>query len=136
MKAKGYEIKGDFFDKGAAKYITFRLLDKNRPVHGSIKSLGKEYTKERIEERIEAKTLERASLPQKDYSSKKLIDISVEKFQESNGLKQWATIENLKIAASTYNDVNSIADLKTLSINKLRQEYDELSSTKAICFLS
>lgn len=112
MKAKGYEIKGESFGEGTAKYITFRPLDKDRPVRGSVKSLGKEYTKERIRERIELKALERVSLPQKDYSSKKLIDTSVERFQENNGLKQWATIENLKIAASTYNDVNSIAELK------------------------
>ncbi|MDL2301022.1 relaxase/mobilization nuclease domain-containing protein [Lachnospiraceae bacterium OttesenSCG-928-D06] len=112
MRAKGYEIKGESFGEGAAKYITFRPLDKDRPVRGSVKSLGKEYTKERIRERIEAKALQRISLPKKDYSSKQLIDTSTAKFQESKGLKQWATIENLKIAASAYNDVNSIAELK------------------------
>ena len=31
-KAKGYEIKGESFDEGAAKYITFRLLGKDRLV--------------------------------------------------------------------------------------------------------
>ena len=38
-----------------AKYISFRPLNKDRFVRGSAKSLGKEYTKERIKERIERK---------------------------------------------------------------------------------
>jgi len=55
MKVKGYEIKGESFEEGAAKYISFRPLNKERFVRGSTKSLGKEYTKERIRERIEMK---------------------------------------------------------------------------------
>ena len=55
MRAKGYEIKGESFEESAAKYISFRPLDKERFVRGSAKSLGKEYTKERIRERIEVK---------------------------------------------------------------------------------
>ena len=45
MRAKGYEIKGESFEENAAKYISFRPLDKERFVRGSAKSLGKEYTK-------------------------------------------------------------------------------------------
>ena len=37
----------------ALKFISFRPLGKDRFVRGSIKSLGKEYTKERIKERID-----------------------------------------------------------------------------------
>ncbi|MEH2954312.1 hypothetical protein VV089_15175 [Candidatus Merdisoma sp. JLR.KK011] len=48
----------------------------------------------------------------KDYSSKKLIDTSEEKFEQSPGLKHWADIQNLKIAASSYNETGSIAELK------------------------
>ena len=59
MRAKGYEIKGETFEEGAAKYISFRPLDKERFVRGSAKSLGKEYTKERIRERIERNGNER-----------------------------------------------------------------------------
>ena len=43
MRAKGYEIKGESFEEGAAKYISFRPLNKERFVRGSTKSLGKEY---------------------------------------------------------------------------------------------
>ena len=112
MRAKGYEIKGESFEEGAAKYISFRPLDKERFVRGSAKSLGKEYTKERIRERIEMKHERKSVIPKKDYSARRLIDTSDEKFQNSPGLQQWATIENLKIAAQSYNEVGSLSDLK------------------------
>ena len=80
MRAKGYEIKGETFEEGAAKYISFHPLDKERFVRGSAKSLGKEYTKERIRERIERKREQKAIIHQKDYSARRLIDTSDEKF--------------------------------------------------------
>ena len=112
MRAKGYEIKGESFEESAAKYISFRPLDKERFVRGSTKSLGKEYTKERIRERIEMKRERKSVIPKKDYSARRLIDTSDEKFQNSPGLQQWATIENLKIATQSYNEVGSLSDLK------------------------
>ena len=119
MRAKGYEIKGESIvtasgsiEEGAAKYISFRPLDKERFVRSSMKSLGKEYTKERIRERIEMKRERKSVIPKKDYSVRRLIDTSDEKFQNSPGLQQWATIENLKIAAQSYNEVGSLSDLK------------------------
>lgn len=81
-------------------------------VCGSIRSLGKEYTKERIKERIEQKWERKVAIPKKDYSSRKLVDTSDEKFENSPGLKHWAAIENLKIAAVSYNEVGSIAELE------------------------
>ena len=65
MRAKGYEIKGESFEESAAKYISFRPLDKERFVRGSMKSLGKEYTKERIWERIEIKRERKSVIPKK-----------------------------------------------------------------------
>ena len=112
MRAKGYEIKGETFEDDSAKYISFRPLDKDRFVRGSAKSLGKEYTKERIKERIETKRERKAVIPKKDYASRKLIDTSDEKFQNSPGLQRWASIENLKIAAQSYNEVDSLTELK------------------------
>ena len=41
-----------------------------------------------------------------------LVDISIEKFQSSPALKRWATIENLKVAAASYNEIGSISELK------------------------
>ena len=112
MRANGYEIKGETFEEGAAKYISFRPLDKERFVRGSAKSLGKEYTKERIRERIERKRERKAVIPKRDYSARRLIDTSDEKFQSSLGLQRWAAIENLKIAAQSYNEVGSLAELE------------------------
>ncbi len=122
IQAKGYEIKGVTFGKDSLKYISFRPLNREHFVRGRKKSLGGEYTKERIRERIEAKSLDqpqkRVPFPTrkkplvKDYSSRKLIDTSEEKFEQSPGLKHWATIENLKIAANNYSEAGSIADLE------------------------
>ena len=112
LKAKGYEIKGESLEKGAAKYISFRPLDKERFVRGSAKSLGKEYTKERIQERI-ASGLERKSVVHsKDRRSKGLIDVNTEKFENASGLKRWATVENLKLVSETYNEAGSITELE------------------------
>lgn len=112
MRAKGYEIKGETFEEGATKYISFRPLDKERFVRGSAKSLGKEYTKERIRERIERKRERKATIPKRDYSARRLIDTSGEKFQSSPGLQRWAAIENLKIVAQSYNEVGSLSELE------------------------
>lgn len=112
MRAKGYEIKGESFGENAAKYITFRPFDRDRPARGSAKILGKEYTKERIKERIEQNREHGASVLKKRYSSRRLIDTSDEKFQTSPGLKKWASIENLKIAAQAYSESGSLSDLE------------------------
>lgn len=112
LKAKGYEIKGEPFGEGAAKYIAFRPMGHERFARGSVKILGKEYTKERIKERIDQKRTRKVSFPIKDHSSRKLIDTSNEKFQNSIGLQRWANLENLKIASETYNEVNSISELE------------------------
>ena len=121
IRAKGYEIKGEAFGDKALKYIAFRPLDSERFVRGSAKSLGTEYTKERIKERIEAKTLlqQKQCVPfparkkptVKDFSKKRIIDTTVEKFADSPSLKHWADIQNLKIAAASYSEAGSIAEL-------------------------
>lgn len=122
IRAKGYEIKGEAIGENTLKYISFRPLDREHFIRGSIKSLSAEYTKERIKERVEAKALSQAQkrvpFPArkkpliKDYSSRTLIDTSEEKFTQSPGLQHWATIENLKIAASSYSKTGSIIELK------------------------
>ncbi len=112
LQAKGYEIKGEEFVENAPKYISFRPLGKERFIRGSVKSLGKEYTKERIRERIELKRERKATIPKRDYASRRLVDTSDEKFQTSPGLKRWATIENLKVAAQSYAEAESITKLE------------------------
>ena len=61
------------FWRDAAKYISFRPLDKEHFVRGSARSLGKEYTKERIRERIERNGNER-QLSRKRLSARRPID--------------------------------------------------------------
>ena len=122
IRSKGYEIKGESLDKNAPKYISFRPLDREHFIRGSERSLGADYTKERIEERIREKGLEppkkrvpfptRKKNPVKDYSSKKLIDTTEEKFAQSPRLKHWVDIQNLKIAASSYSAAGSISELE------------------------
>lgn len=120
MKAKGYEIKGEDLTDSNLKYISFRPLDKERFIRGSIRSLGADYTRERINQRIEERVAQRAkkkvSFTRKklttDYSRKNLIDTTQDKFQQSPGLNHWATIQNLKIAASSYAGADSIEDLE------------------------
>ena len=129
IRSKGYEIKGESLDKNAPKYISFRPLDRERFVRGSERSLGADYTKERIEERIREKGLEppkkrvpfssKKKTPVRDYSSQKLIDTTEEKFSQNPNLKHWADIQNLKIAASSYSATGSIAELKKQIAAKL-----------------
>ena len=94
IRAKGYEVKGEDFGEKAHKFISFRPLDRERFVRGSAKSLGAEYTKERIKERIEEKALvkdkKRVPFPTrkkpivKDYSRKNLIDSYYSQLLENN----------------------------------------------------
>ena len=112
LKAKGYEIKGETFEENASKYVSFRPLDKERFVRGSAKSLGKEYTKERIRERINSGLEHKSTIRLKNQSSKQLIDINNEKFINSPGLKRWATIQNLKNVSALYNEAHSITELE------------------------
>ena len=113
MKAKGYEMKGTEISENGGKYITFRPVGKDRPVRGSTKSLGKNFTKERIKERIENKR-QHTPMP---YKRKRIIDTASDpKFTENIGLKKWAAKENLKIASETYSkmiahDIHNFAEL-------------------------
>ena len=116
MRAKGYEIKGESLEETGTKYISFRPLDKERFVRGSERSLGTDYTKERIEERItigiQLPIKKKVSFPNRDDSKRKLIDTNHDKFRDNTGLQHWADIQNLKIAASSYRSAGSVAELE------------------------
>lgn len=111
IQLKGYEIKGEQPDD-SLKYIAFRPAGKDRFVRGSAKSLGSAYTREMIRERLETRDQKRNAYKQREYSTRKLINTRQQQFEESPGLKHWADIENLKIAASTYANAGSITELK------------------------
>lgn len=127
MQTKGYEIKGQQINVDTPKYIAFRPSDREHFIRGSVRSLGAEYTRERIKERIDTKLLNapekkfgspvRKNSILREYSSQKLLDTSSDKFEENPYLKKWADTQNLKIAASIYSDIDSVSSLeKQLSI--------------------
>ena len=122
MQTKGYEIKGQQLNVDTPKYIAFRPSDREHFIRGSIRSLGAEYTRERIKERIDTKLLNtpekesespaRKNSVLREYSSRKLLDTSSDKFEENPYLKKWADTQNLKIAANIYSDIDSVSALE------------------------
>lgn len=100
MKSKGYEIKDAEISPEAHKYIGFRAPGQERWVRGRPKSLGDDFTKERIRERIEEKARIRAErMKRLTKRNPSMIDTSQDKFAESPGLMRWAEKQNLKAAA-------------------------------------
>ncbi|EJP18829.1 relaxase/mobilization nuclease domain protein [Peptostreptococcaceae bacterium AS15] len=91
MADLGYEIK-------YGKHIAFKAKDKMRFTRA--KTLGEDYTEDRIRERISENS------NKEDYSIKKrvgnIIDIeSNEKIKASKGYEYWATKHNLQVASDT-----------------------------------
>ena len=106
MKAKGYEIKDYEISEEAHKYIGFRAPGQERWIRGREQSLGENFTKEKIKERIEKNVQQRAERKKKPYHPTELIDTSGEKFAESPGLKTWAERENLQLAAKIQSELS------------------------------
>lgn len=127
LTAKGYEIKGESLEENTAKYISFRPPDRERFVRGSVKSLGREYTKERIKERIDSGQERNFKIKPKERVSKDLIDVNQEKFASSPGLKRWASVENLKNIAESYHVAGSIMELE----QKLAEISSETAAAKS-----
>lgn len=118
MKDKNYEINGETFGEGSAKYISFRPFGKDRFVRGRASTLGPEYTKERIRERIEEKVTT-------------LIDTSGEKFKNSIALTKWAKKENLKRTATMYAELgNQNLQSKTARENRLKELCEQIALEK------
>ena len=120
MKAKGYEVKGETFGEGSLKYLSFSAPGQKRFTRISVKNFGEGYTKEDIREKIEKLVKEqpvsagrkKVPFPKRDASKQRLIDTDKEKFRESPGLKHWADVQNLKIAAASYAAGGSIEKLE------------------------
>ena len=142
MRDKGYEINGETFGEGSAKYISFRPYGKDRFVRGRAQTLGADYTKEKIRERIEERsslgslspayanfgknlkdisgpvlTIEEYLKKHQTESPTSFIDTSGEKFANSIGLSKWADKENFKRFAAMYAELGgqefqSIQELK------------------------
>ena len=140
MKAKGYEVKGETFGEGSLKYLSFSASGQSRFSRVSVKNFGDGYTKEDIRERIEKQAKEqpisavrkKTPFPKREASKQTLIDTDKEKFRESPGLKHWADVQNLKIAAASYAAGGSIEELeqkiaeKSATVKAARNEVIEL----------
>ncbi len=115
MMEKGYLIKGSELGENAPKYISFKPLGYENFIRGCAKNLGKGHTKEEIIERIEKQIASREAWKEKQKTlpmyKKKLIDTSEEKYVQSSQFRDWADLNNLKIAASTYAHIDSITEL-------------------------
>lgn len=92
LAAQGYEIK-------QGKYLSFKHKDGERFTRA--KTIGEDYTEERIKQRI--KTKAPATLPPQQSSIRQLHDLTSDKFQQSAGLTHWGKVQNLKIMADTMN---------------------------------
>ena len=120
MESCGYEIK-------QGKHIAFR--NKNQKRFIGAKTIGDNYTEERIKERILNKDKELANV----------IDLkNNDKAKLSKGYEHWATKYNLKTAASTLVEIRnkgfkSMEELErgisriSIEKNELKREFDKLS---------
>lgn len=121
MEAAGYEVKrrGDT--------ISLRAPGQERYTRLRGDTLGKDYTAERITERIQGK---KRAIPVPKHDSKTvslLIDIENSiKAQESRGYSQWAKINNLKQAAKT---VNFLTENNILQYADLSAKVAEVTAT-------
>jgi len=94
MKEAGYEIKEN------RTYISFRATGQERFTRA--KTIGNNYTEERIRERLTESKEIRTPYGIKP-SINKIIDRTDEKFRFSPGLDHWAALHNLHANADTHN---------------------------------
>ena len=91
MTELGYEIK-------YGKHIAFKHHDKARFTR--TKTIGEDYTEERLKERISESTYQKTFTVKKRVGN--IIDIANNpKIQQSKGYEYWATKHNLKVASDT-----------------------------------
>ena len=127
MQESGYEIK-------SGKYISFRAEGQERFTRA--KTIGDNYTEERIRERISGKR--GRILPTERKGISLIIDIQNSiKAQQSKGFEHWAKVNNLKQAAKTLNYLteNNLLQYSDLEgkVAELRSEFSANSeSLKAV----
>ena len=95
MEAQGYEVK-------QGKFISFRAPGQERFTR--CKTLGEDYTEERITQRIKGIAIDRG--PSRRSAGEISLRIALEdsiKAQQSAGYARWAKLHNLKQAANSLN---------------------------------
>ena len=115
MQDSGYEVK-------SGKYISFRAEGQERFTRA--KTIGDNYTEERIRERISGKRGK--ILPPERKGISLIIDIQNSiKAQQSKGFEHWAKVNNLKQAAKT---LNYLTENNLLQYADLESKVAELRS--------
>lgn len=123
MEAQGYEVK-------QGKYISFRALaDGLRPGQERFtrcKTLGEDYTEERITQRIKGIAIDRGPRRRsaREISLRTALEDSI-KAQQSAGYARWAKLYNLKQAA---NSLNFITEHQIDSYEGLESRMAEISA--------
>ena len=148
MKVKGYEINGEAFGDGAAKYISFRPVGKDRFVRGRASTLGPEYTKERIKERIEEKGTKKTerfteinpsagtetdtiNTPAFSGIKTTLIDMTSKKVSGSIAYSKWAQKENLKRSAAMYAELGRLnLQSKSARAARIKELHEQIMSER------
>lgn len=138
MEEFGYEIK-------FGKYLSFRHKDKRdngRFTRAKASTLGADYTKERIKERIENREKTTSKSFNYEKSSGKKFDNVIdtknnEKVKSSNGYEVWANKHNMRTMANTLNEmrkygVNSYDELDSKLHEIASQRQDTLNKIKQI----
>ena len=123
MEAQGYEVK-------QGKYISFRALaDGLRPGQERFtrcKTLGEDYTEERITQRIKGIAIDRG--PRRRSAGEITLRIALEdsiKAQQSAGYARWAKVHNLKQAAKA---LNFLTEHQIESYEGLESRLNEISA--------
>ena len=120
MQDAGYEIK-------PGKYISFRAEGQDRFTRA--KTIGENYTEERIKERIQSRNPRRRQMQTARKGVSLIIDIQNSiKAQESKGYEHWAKINNLKEAAKT---LNYLSENNLLQYEDLEKKVEDIHSSYA-----
>ena len=117
MEAQGYEIKH-------GKFISFRTPGQERFTR--CKTLGEDYTEERITQRIRGIAIDRG--PRRRSAGEISLRIALEdsiKAQQSAGYARWAKVHNLKQAAKA---LNFLTDHQIESYEGLESRLNEISA--------
>ena len=119
MQKVGYEVKH-------GTHIAFRADGQERFTRA--KTIGENYTEERIRERIYApKTMDSIPLWAKP-TTEKVIDRSDSRIQSSPGYRHWATMHNLHASADT---LNYLATRFNYDLAAFERHYAELITRRA-----
>ena len=101
LREQGYQIRGEDLNATSPKYISFLPPGKDRWVRGRASTLGEDFTRERIYERI-MESIQKGSSSRMADSPSRLVVMSEETLQNKPYLRQWANKQNLKVASEIY----------------------------------